>query len=80
MDKAQVLEFAGNPSSVSHQGGLDKWTYLNSSKHPDSYTYIFFDAGSVVYSGPNSETPQLPSKFDSKKAAPKPSEFRPIGE
>ncbi|MEQ1665135.1 MAG: outer membrane protein assembly factor BamE [Bdellovibrionales bacterium] len=80
MDKAQVLEVAGNPSNVSHQSGFDKWAFLNTSKHSDSTIYIFFDAGKVIYSGPNSESPQLGSKSTLKKSTPKTSDFKPIGD
>lgn len=70
MDKADVLELAGNPTRIHRHLGQDRWTYEDlsyKSSEPNTSTatkpqktYVYFSDGRVTYVGPAEINPDAP--------------------
>ena len=76
MDKATVLELAGNPTRITRHLGQDRWLYGGgpSGSTAANETYVYFSEGLVTYVGS--------AALDSGKAgsAAPATGFKPVGE
>jgi outer membrane protein assembly factor BamE (lipoprotein component of BamABCDE complex) len=90
MDKADVLEIAGNPSRITRHLGQDRWTYEDFSNSSSvstagsgkKTTFVYFSEGRVTYVGPAEVNPDSPAAQSQKVTEGKmdSSSFQPVGE
>ncbi len=81
MDKASVLEIAGNPTRISRHLGQDRWSYENMNSDSTAAeartTYVYFAEGRVTHVGPANEGKNDKPVTPEKSTA---NEFKPVGE
>lgn len=90
MDKADVLEIAGNPSRITRHLGQDRWSYedfsASTKNNPGDIsavartTFVYFSDGRVTYVGPAEINPDKVMQKSPPHKKAKESGFQSVGE